>query len=56
MNKLDIVVSICKNTKELTLSHFYRICEYYNLDSEQIKQAQDEINNRNQFHSYMYGG
>lgn len=56
MTKLEIVIRICKKTEGLTLNRFYKICEEYNLDSEQIKQAQDEINNRHQFYSYAYGG
>lgn len=45
-DNLDIVVSICKKIKGLTVNQFYQICDKYNLTNEQCQQAQALINNR----------
>ena len=44
MDKIDLVVSICKNID--SLNGFYKICERYELTTEQIQQALALLNNK----------
>ena len=47
MNNVDVVLSICKRTKGLTVNKFYEICNEYGLTNEQKQQVQAELNGRN---------
>ena len=44
MDKIDLVVGICKNVD--SLNGFYKVCEKYGLSSEQMQQALALLNNR----------
>ena len=44
MDKIDLVVGICKNID--SLNGFYKVCERYGLTTEQMQQALALLNNR----------
>lgn len=44
MDKIDLVVGICKNID--SLNGFYKVCEKYGLTIEQMQQALALLNNR----------
>ena len=47
MSNMDIVMSICKQTKGLTVNEFYEICNKYGLTNEQKQEVQAELNGCN---------
>lgn len=49
MSNMDIVMSICKRTKGLTVNKFYKICDEYELTNEQTQEVQAELNGRNKY-------
>lgn len=49
MNNMDIVISICKRKKGLTLNKFCEICNKYGLTNEQQQEVQAELNGRNKY-------
>ena len=44
MDKIDLVVKICKNIH--SLKGFYKVCERYGLTVEQMQEALALLNNR----------
>ena len=56
MDKIDIVVSICKSIKGLTYNRFCEICDKYDVNTVEERRQVQLLIDGNAQHSYMYGG
>lgn len=48
-SKAEIVGKICRAKKGLTVNQFYKICEQYNLNEEEMYEARQIADGRGQY-------